>query len=799
MNPLLRIAAAFLLLGFFEVEAASQRGDAAHLAVLADGTRIEGKDLSKWGDTAGKPKLAGRDLFDPANPVRWLRSGTVPGGPPPRAFVEFAGGDRLPGTVVGFRPAADSPTSSLPPHLVVEPDPALDFPDGPPRPRLRVLLRPARRIVWEARGPGALRPGTVFYRDGRETSFRSIRFAGTSIRLLLEDGTAEAPFGQVAEIHLPRLDPWESYIEEVAVLSPAGEGLLSRIGTETGLVATSSLERFSARPHGDAGDPARWYHLVAPAWSIDPLWVPHRTVRERSYWRPHEVPASRIEPIRIRQESALGSSWRLRTDRSVMGGTLESGGLPYGWGFGVHALCDIELDLPPSARAFRSLFGLDAAAGGGGSARAVVLPGRPGAAPLFRSEVLTGSSRVGDTGLLPIEPGPGGRTRIVLRADPCLTDRPQGSDPLDIRDHLDWLEPEIRLDPAALAADTEGIASSIVPAWRDWTIEGPPAAARLSNRLDTSDGARPGFRLEALPGYRYLKLSRRLRVDPGRNWLLVGATRWSGSGAAAHIIVRVDRQAAAEFDAPERGAGWAPDPVLIPLRKHRGREVPIEVFQLAGAGRAPVDWSVLEIAELPPGVLRIFEDDPRQAQLRWRRYPEFAAGLDPAPPQEAEVPVEAGKEAKVEASLARQGARSGSACLLLPRGGEASSQAISAAISEWPRQGEYRFLRYAWKKPGGGTVRLEVSGSRPRGESVSVRFQAGGPEEEGIVRVDEKPPLEWTVVVRDLFKDRGAFVIEGLAFGSPAGEEVLFDGIYLARSKEDLDRIDEGPSGPAGK
>ena len=39
-----------------------------------------------------------------------------------------------------------------------------------------------------------------------------------------------------------------------------------------------------------------WFHLVQPVWSLDLLAVPHRQIRTRTFFTPHEVPLSVVEP-----------------------------------------------------------------------------------------------------------------------------------------------------------------------------------------------------------------------------------------------------------------------------------------------------------------------------------------------------------------------------------------------------------------------------------------------------------------------------------------------------------------------
>ncbi len=113
--------------------------------------------------------------------------------------------------------------------------------------------------------------------------------------VLLAEGTRRVPFSDIAELHLPARGAWDAYYETLAVLSADCTARLMRIETFAGLVATTSLSRFQAR--AISGDPHGWFHLLEPAWSLDPFWVRHTSVQWRRFFLPQEVPLSQIEPL----------------------------------------------------------------------------------------------------------------------------------------------------------------------------------------------------------------------------------------------------------------------------------------------------------------------------------------------------------------------------------------------------------------------------------------------------------------------------------------------------------------------
>ena len=119
-------------------------------------------------------------------------------------------------------------------------------------------------------------------------------------------------------------------------------------------------------------------------------------------------------------------------------------------------------------------------------------------------------------------------------------------------------------------------------------------------------------------------------------------------------------------------------------------------------------------------------------------------------------------------------------------------------IRERPQSGEYRYLRYAWKKTGGGGAMLEVAreGKWPPAKATPApggRYVAG-PNETGMdaIVVAESAPADWTVVTIDLWKDLGDCHVTGLSLMASGGSETLFDTMLLGGSIADLDAWSPG-------
>jgi len=119
---------------------------------------------------------------------------------------------------------------------------------------------------------------------------------------------------------------------------------------------------------------------------------------------------------------------------------------------------------------------------------------------------------------------------------------------------------------------------------------------------------------------------------------------------------------------------------------------------------------------------------------------------------------------------------------------------LSVKIAENPGPGEYRYLRYAWKKIGGNSVLLQLNANGkwgpPEGQATpTYRYEsgpAGNPFSVAALKVNARLPYGWTVVTRDLFADFGAFELDGLAFSPGDGTAMLIDHVYLARGADDF-------------
>jgi hypothetical protein len=766
--------------------------------------------------------------------------------------VEFVGGDCLPGRTVGAVGGGTVEEGVVLPHLIVEPSVPFNFPspDTPQRARVRVTQRWLRRIVWDRRASDSYEPSTLYYKDGRQLTFRSIRLNAEGVSVLTDNERREVRFTELAELDMPKQDWWEAYFEQLAVLTPDCKARLTRLETLEGLKVTTSADRFQPLQWGDPNQSDQWWHAVQPAWSLDLLWVTNARVLMRRFYSPHEVPLSLVEPGEVKLRSALAVGWRPKFDKNAQGGPLRAAGNDWGWGVGMHAYTELHFPLPECARSFRSRVGLDSVVGKGGCARAIVYVNKVEGEGLFRSKHLIGSDEVADTGELALG---GGATQLVLVAHPAHVDRPAGADPFDIRDVVDWLEPELKLDLGALRAAVRSRLGRVLPSFDGWTISGDDKDhITWLNRWDGVVPFMRQFYLEFRPAGASLTFSRTIHVEPEQNWLLIYASRNPDDHQTSptEAIVQIDGHEVGHYDVPVR---WdIPSPLTIPINAFHDRDVRVDVRFVTRGDKSFVDWRSAIAVDRLPNLAEIFED-AAQPPIRF-------------------------KPSDANSAIVATDHFSGTACIKVTG---ADSKAVLAnlnlAIREHPRFGEYRYIQFAWKKRGGQQIALDldysqanddflprseqqrrlvelrrlraqlssaeaqlnslqekanapaiaslqVKGHAPRlaeyihrleqsissykaqivqaenavgrqdaGGALHYRYFAGaaGQAEPGVAtnRIGDKVPDGWTVVTRDLYQDlNGGGDVTGVTLISPDGEYAEFDHIYLARTQADFNR-----------
>lgn len=718
--------------------------------------------------------FAGDPVFAPRDGPTLHTDTHAPTPRPATGHVEMIGGDRLPGTVIGYVRGDETPGGSAS-HLLVEPAVGVAPPDNSPAKYVRVNDRFVRRIFWGEQ-PGTIddvRPGTVYLREGATLQFRSVQFSESHLRLLTSEGIRLVTLAEIARLDMPRLDPWDIYFDELSVLCPDAAGELVWLETRDGLAATTSYTRTVTRPLGESPETIRWHAGVQPAWSLDVLWIdPESIVRLRKNG-PEDVPLTRLAPTEAVGHGFLGGGdWKWRVNRNVQGGPLTCGGRSFRWGFGTHASSELRFPLPASVVSLRTRVGLDTIVGHGGCVRARVLLNSAREKPLFESPVIVGSSKVHDTGKLVIESADRKEPTLVLQVDALPTDRPPGADPLDIRDVCNWLEPQLQLNAAALREEIPRRAERAVAAFSDWELDEGSRPLRLANLLaETPSG--PG-RFVPAAGGRSGKtvLHREIEVGPRTNWLIARAIgRSVAPGNPPRVTVDIDGETAAEF-------AISPQPVLsggspsaaIPLLPYVGKRIRVTVTQTTGHRDDAVHWSELTLREASPPLLTALEE-----QAEFTSVDEVPGG---------------------GAKFVDNDFHTGNRCLRIDTGGRYRlSIPGGVRIREKPEFGEHRWLRFAFRKFGGGRIGLGFEHAEMR--ERLARYDAGtGPPCHGFARRlwQVTLPPEWIVQVVDVYAHYGTLDIEAIELSVPDGEYALFDHIYFARSPDDFRWLPPGPS-----
>jgi hypothetical protein len=766
-----------------------------YAAMFQDGTRVQDAEVREWFEPASPAKIGGKPLFDAGNPVRWIIDRQQPIPADAAMYVEFQGGDRLAGEVVSFRADSGNPYEQLPAHLIVRPATEVQPPDDPQQTEIRVGIDWLRRVVFQKSATDDYRPGTVWLRSGAMQAFRTLRWSDGSVTLLTTDGVKEVSFADIGEIHLPNHDPWICYYEQLAALTPKLNSRLTQLESSDGSRWTTSMERFQARHHGDRNRPEQWYQLIHPAWSLDPIWIRYRTVRAWRFFAPTDVPLSNFRPVDVTRQAVFGSGWTWRTNQNVQRGPLHSATQEYGWGFGVQATCDLTFEWPEAARAWRTQFGLDRTAGSGGFARLSFTVGN--GQTIGPQPNLQGSQFVGDTGWLPLPQLPANQRRLLMRADMAHADRPPEADPFDVRDAVNWYEPEIRLDPETLAKEVASRVLARLPGLQGWTMSPVDMQSlKLNNAFDVTNSRDPQFRLTATTTSRFYAVSRKLKVGPQQQWLSIVASRFADA-TPTFVQVKLDDQSLGEFEVPVRTGQSDPDPILIPIGMHQGKTVPLELVVYPTDEKSLVDWRGLALTSDRPGLLTIFEDEPA-----------FASQLNRGMGQ-----VEITNEKPFSGQVSLK---------VTPDAGDnARLPGLEAPICDQPKLGQYRWVIFAWKQANGLRVQVQFAndgrlgefaaqagrrgdqlrGRPPRGRG---RFE-GSPDDRGLrhgyaydagsdrqsagspLRLNGALPKDWQLLMRDLYGDFGSFNITGIALSNFGGDTALFDHIYLARTPQDME------------
>jgi S1-C subfamily serine protease len=746
-----------------------------YAGMLANGQRIAGDKLSDWHNADAKPRLDNQPLLDAGNPLKWLRDRALPLAALPTEYVETHTGDILPGTVVDFRSGQELPFDPLPAHLVVEPAIAFSPPGKPTETTVRVVSTALKRVVWQQRSRHAYEPGTIFFRDGRSFAYRALRFGPGFVTVLLESGSQKTSWSDLAEVHFPQVDFWPTYYDELAGLCATSSTRLLQLETASGLIATTSLDRFVPRFDGNPQESERWVHGIQPAWSLDILWVPCREIAMRRSFAAHQVPLSRVPPAKIVSQSLLAGSGRPpQTNRNVFGGPLQSAEHDFGWGIGAQARSELSFDLPEGVKSLRGSVSIDRTSGAGGCVKCRLFATAVTTPPLWESPLLVGSTTVADFSTIPLAGPAAGQKQLVLQIDPAHDGRPAGADPLDIRDAANWLDLLLELDPAEVQRQLDQRLDQRLAAWNGASVRLEPAASDPGLQISylRRESGPPPSTFDSFVGHptRGIVIEKTFTLKPADQWLVLSAFRHK-EGEPPKLEIRIGDEPVAEYEPPP--AQNDPNdvrPLAIPLAPYQrpgGAAIRVSVRQRAIPKAAPLAWRTFQVTTQLPTLYRAYEDETNIATLAG------AIVEDAHHHGTRSLRVAAGQ--KIE----------------LPLG-------APVAIRERPKWGEYRFLRFAVRKQGAGRIAVTLGSAPARNELARYDGGQGEPVDGKSLRIWNEPLTDkWVVLTRDLYADFGATDWTSLSLACPDGEAAWFDHIYLARGPEDFKLITAAPSAEA--
>ncbi|MFN0020134.1 MAG: NPCBM/NEW2 domain-containing protein [Pirellulaceae bacterium] len=392
--------------------------------------------MSSWPLLGAGMPIGGKDLFAAANPVRLIRDQTaevdreVP-------LVMLANGDVVNGSLVGLVDGEGGP------RLKVQ----LETPLMPVA-GTHVLVRPdrIRRIVGTT---AALRSqpeeGTVVLADGSKLLARSIRWREYGLAILTEGGVVESTYANIADAVFPNVDLSVAVLEDNLFASGTSPGAISRFTLTSGATLTASrvsreVERVRT---GRSRSAPQVYYYMQPAWSSHAIAVPEQEIAWCSYRGADEAPLSLLPAETKANRRLLGQAEPWRRNETAAGKILlGAGGREADLGIATHSYSEVAFSLPSGAKALSLSVALDRAVGDGGCVRCRILADKQGGKELWESDILRGGDEAKSTGELDVE----GVKQVILVTEYAHDDRPDGADPLDIRDEVLWLNPIVRLD-----------------------------------------------------------------------------------------------------------------------------------------------------------------------------------------------------------------------------------------------------------------------------------------------------------------------------------------------------------------
>ena len=497
----------------FSLSANGQR----YWSLMRDGEIHTGKQLKNLNSSKSAVSLDDRNLLAGSKPLRTLRDTTL-ALERPKSYLEMTNGDVLACRVV--EAVIGKQAFPLPDHLIVDEIRHMG--------RARIRLDWVRRIVANGKSQERWRPNYLRLMDGTEFEGRAIRWSKSEIRVLVGERLLSIPYNQIAELHMPQSQAWQPLYPGAAWLDDASPAVVRSVmadGQSITYPRTMVTTDFDKKLRNLRSRDLPELFATKPPWSLDLLIFEQDAFAFQSYFDAGEYPLS-ILPVVDELEKSGIHHYRWRRDRSVRGGLLHSGKIISEFGIGMHSYSRLNFKLPTRARTFSSYVGLNRIAGTGGCVHCRIWGDDLNGKPLWERKYLQGKDGVLHVGPLDIF----GVKQLILEVDFAHENRPQGADPLDIRDQVDWLLPIVRVEAAK--DDLEQLIQ-VLPEISGWSIN-PEQLKRIRLRpfwVKRNDL----FGLAMVTGSEPLVLSRQVKVSLENAWLPVRATCDDTGGTRTHL------------------------------------------------------------------------------------------------------------------------------------------------------------------------------------------------------------------------------------------------------------------------
>ena len=412
-------------------------------AWLADGKKVTSNFLAAWPTPGSSSRFENQELLDAKNPVRLIRDRAMAASLQ-APYVVLANGDIISGSPVSLEPTLGRITAVPRVKLQLEPPLMPVVGTG-----LAVRTDRIVRIVGSAEAARAEPPpGTVVLADGRRLLARSLRWRELGLAILTSEGIVEAAYGELADVVFLNVDRTTAVLDDNlwAGASRDRAGLpIARFQMAGGAVITTSRVRREIEQSRRRRLTTTVNYYVQPSWADQPMALPETQIVACGFRRPDEVPLSLLTATTLANERLIGRAQPWLANRAPGGGLLTAGGRESDLGISAHAKSAIAFDLPRGAQTLELAVAMDKAVGRGGCVKCKVLAGGEQGEVLWNAGIVTGSYGCIESPALDVA----GQTRVVLVADYAHDGRPEGADPLDIRDEVVWLAPTVTLETGA--------------------------------------------------------------------------------------------------------------------------------------------------------------------------------------------------------------------------------------------------------------------------------------------------------------------------------------------------------------